>query len=115
MKTVGTSMRISGAMAKGQTPYDPVKAELTMRAISAVALGIGQYFSADSKTGGKTTAAPKIWEDMKGFNAALAKFSKDAGTAVGAAKSGEDAWKVAFGKVASNCKSCHQTYRVKKK
>ena len=66
-------------MAKGQTPFDPAKAELTMCVLFLrLALGIGQYFSADSKTGGKTTAAPKIWEDMKGFNAALAKFSKDA-------------------------------------
>ena len=78
MKTVGASMKASGAMAKGQMPYDPAKAELAMRAIAAVGLGIGQYFPNNSKTGGKTTASPKIWEDMNGFKAALAKFSADA-------------------------------------
>jgi len=51
---------------------------------------------------------------MAGFKAALAKLSADAKAAVEAAKSGEEEWKAAFGKVASNCKSCHQTYGVKK-
>ena len=114
MQAVGASMKASGAMAKGQKPFDAGTAELAMRAMNAVALGIDSKFPADSKTGGKTTSAPKIWEDMGGFKAALAKFAADTGAGIEAAKGGEANWKAAFGKVAQNCKSCHQSYRVKK-
>ena len=40
MQAVGASMKASGAMAKGQKPFDAGTAELAMRAMNAVALGI---------------------------------------------------------------------------
>lgn len=115
MQTVGASTKAAGAMLRGKVPYDAVKAELAMRAINAAASAFGQYFPANSKTGGKTTAAPKIWEDMAGFMKITDNLAVTSAAGIKAAKAGEGAFKAAFGAMAKNCKQCHQTYRVKKK
>lgn len=115
MQTVKSATGLAKAMATGKKPYDAAAAELAFRAMNTAATGVVNFFPANSKTGGKTTVAPKIWEDMAGFKAKLAKFQSDTANAVEAAKGGADSFKVAFGTVTKNCKGCHQEYRVKKK
>lgn len=115
MKTVGFSAKSAAAMVKGEAPYDPLKAELAMRAINAAVTGVPNFFPADSKTGGDTEAAPKIWEDMKGFLRVADELKKQSAVAIEAAKQGPDAFKAAFAAAAKYCKECHQTYRIKKK
>lgn len=114
MKTVGTSMKAAAPMARGKVPFDAVKAELAARAINAAAHAFGQYFPANSKTGGKTTASPKIWEDMAGFAKLNSELMANSAALIVAAKGGEAAFKTAFGNVGKMCRQCHKAYRVKR-
>ena len=114
MKNVGASMRVIGAMMKGAVPFDGVVAELAMRTMNSSAHGLPFLFPDGTQTGNDTEAAPAIWSDMAGFNAASAKFATDTMAAAEAAKNGEEAFKAAFGAVGANCKGCHEKYRIKK-
>jgi len=114
MKTVGVSIKASVPMIRGKVPYDAVKAELAMRAINAVATGIGNFYPDGSQTGGKTSASPKIWSDRAGYTALRKEMADASAAAMVAAKAGEGPFKAAFGKVGATCKKCHKAYRVKK-
>ena len=114
MKNVGAAMRVAGGMATGKLAFDAIAAELAMRTINSSATGYPAFFPESSKTGGDTEAAPAIWTDMAGFEAAAEKLTQTSATAIDAARQGEDSFKSAFGAVAATCKSCHETYRVKK-
>ena len=75
-------------------------------------LRFGDLFPAGTETGMDTEAAPAIWADREGFDAALVKF-RDAVEAAKAAKpmTLEDA-KPAVGPVFQTCKGCHDDYRI---
>lgn len=113
MKSVGAATGASAAMVKGQAEFDPRVAMLALRTMNAVALGYGDKFPEGSESGGKTTAAPKIWEDSAGFAAAIAKFEADTAAALAAPAGDLDSFKAQFGAIAANCSACHQDYRVK--
>ncbi|MHA1524327.1 MAG: c-type cytochrome, partial [Alphaproteobacteria bacterium] len=71
-------------------------------------------FPKGSESGMETEASPKIWEDMGGFEAKLAKYQADtAGTLVFPPTSREELGPV-LGLMGGNCKSCHEAYRIKK-
>jgi cytochrome c556 len=114
MKTVGASIKASVPMVRGKIPFDAVKAELAMRAINAVATGIGSFYPDGTQTGGKTSASPKIWSDRAGYTALRKELIVASAAAIVAAKAGEGPFKAAFGKVGAMCKKCHKAYRVKK-
>ena len=114
MKTVGDSMKASAQMVKGETEYNAATAEKAMLAINASVKQFGQHFPENSKTGGKTTAAPAIWEDTAGFKAIGVKLAETSAAAAGAAKGGKEAFGAALGKVGANCKACHEKFRIKK-
>ncbi len=114
MKNVGMAMGTLVKMLKGQMDYDPNAALLSFAVMNNAAIGITSLFPAGTETGGETTAHAKIWSDMGGFETAMGKF-KDATAAAIAAKPADlGAFKAEFGKVAGNCKACHETYRVAK-
>jgi cytochrome c556 len=115
MKQVGAATKTSGEMVKGERPYDAQAAETAMTTIAKHWLAVAKLFPDNAKTGGDTTAAPKIWEDPKDFDAKGMKMAKDAEAAAAAAPKGADAFKAAFGEVAKNCKGCHEIYRIPKK
>lgn len=118
MESNGASAGASGAMLKGEMDYNPAVAKAAINALHATALAFGDYFPEGSETGGDTTASPKIWEDMEGFQEAVTKFQTDAAAAVEA--SGKDgpadleAFKAAITPVLGNCKGCHEDFRIKK-
>ncbi len=118
MQNVVAATKMGGAMLKGQMEYSPAAAQLVLRVMNTAALSVVEHFPKGSETGGETTAAPKIWQDMAGFTAAMAKFQTD--TAAGIVKLEEVEFfekadfGAAFGKATANCKACHQDYRVKK-
>ena len=114
MKNVGAAMRVAAGMVKGKIAYEGVAAEMAMRVMNSTAAGLTSLFPDGTQTGGDTEAAPKIWEDKAGFDAATATFLKASAAAAEAAKKGEADFKAAFGAVAKNCKACHQDYRIKK-
>ena len=113
MKNNSAQARIGAAMVKGEAPFDLAKAKAIFAAYQDAAAKLPGLFPPDSKTGGETSAAPKIWEDMAGFRAAAAKFGEDAKKAEAAVKDLET-FKTQFGEVGKNCGGCHREYRVRK-
>jgi cytochrome c556 len=115
MKAIGKAVGSVAPIAKGEAPFDAAAVAAALNAINAEAqkVDVAVLFPEGSNTG-ESTAAPKIWEDMAGFTAAMDKFK--AATAAAAAANPADlaAFQAEFGKVTENCGSCHQVYRIKK-
>jgi cytochrome c556 len=113
MKDMGAQTKTGGGMAKGEVPYDQTKAQAILATYIDVSGKMPNLFPENSKTGGETTASPKIWEDTAGFKAGFAKMSTEAKAAQSSVKD-LDSFKAAFGGLTKNCGGCHETYRVKK-
>lgn len=113
MKGVGAAAKSGAAFAKGSEPYDNAKAKAIFATYASAAAKMTSLFPDDSKTGGDTTAAPKIWTDMAGFKAAFEKFEADSKAAEGSVKD-LDSFKVAFSGMGKSCGSCHESFRVSK-
>lgn len=113
MKTTGQQTGIGAKMAKGEEPFDLAKAKTIFATYEKAAAAMPALFPDTAKSGGDSTAAPKIWEDMADFKARFAKFGTDAKAAEAAVKD-LDSFKAAFGAVTRNCGGCHELYRIKK-
>ncbi|RIY01923.1 cytochrome c [Aureimonas flava] len=111
MKNNARAARSANALIKGDEPFEAAKATEILQTLNADAKTFGTLFPEDSKTGGKTEAAPAIWEKPAEFEAANAKFVADTQAALDAAPADVEAFKTAFASVASNCQSCHQQFR----
>jgi cytochrome c556 len=114
MKGIAAATKSAAGYAKGTEPFDAAKVKVLLQVYVDGAAKLPTLFPDDSKTGGTdpTTASPKIWEDMAGFKEHAAKLSADATAAMAATD--QASFAKAFGVLASNCNSCHGTYRVKK-
>lgn len=112
MKAVGAATRDGAAMAKGEAPFDVAKAQAIFKTYIDSSKKMPGLYPDNSKTGGETTAAPKIWEDQAGFKAALVKF--ETASAAGAAVTDLAGFRTAFGGATQNCGTCHEVYRIKK-
>ncbi|WP_413991662.1 c-type cytochrome [Labrys okinawensis] len=115
MKGIAKATKDASAYAKGEAPFDATKVKALLQVYVDGAAKLPTLFPDDSKTGGgtdPTTASPKIWEDMADFKAHAAKLGADATSAMAATD--QASFAKAFGVIASNCNSCHGTYRVKK-
>ncbi|PTM42316.1 cytochrome c [Bosea sp. 124] len=110
MKGVGAATRDGAAMAKGEAAFDAAKAQAILKVYVDAAKKMPGLYPDSAKSGGETTAGPKIWEDQAGFKASFAKFETDAGASV----TDLDGFRAAFGNVTKNCGTCHETYRIKK-
>ncbi len=113
MKQNGKDTKALVGFLKGETPYDAAAVTALFTSMNAGAKAFGTNFPPTSKTGGKTEAAPAIWEKPAEFKAAVAKFQADTGAAAAAKPASLDAMKPLFGQVTANCKSCHESFRVK--
>ena len=112
MKGVGAAARTGGQMAKGEIPFDLPKAQEVLKTFAAATETYHTYFPETSKTGGETTASPKIWESPEDFRARFVAWSKDIDTAAAETKD-LATFRTAFGNVAKACGSCHNAYRIK--
>lgn len=111
MDANGAAAGAAVAMIKGEVPFHPGVAKSAFQTMHAVAYTYGDYFPEGSGAG-DTKASPKIWEDAAGWAAALAKFQQDTDAALAANPQDLDSFKAEFGKVAANCQSCHDTFRI---
>ena len=75
----------------------------------------GPMFPKGSETGGETAAKPEIWDNKAEFESIAKDLQSATAKAAAAAAGGLDAFKVAFGGVGKNCKSCHEKFRFEKK
>lgn len=114
MKAVGGAAKTGGQMVKGEVPFDAKKASEVMSAVSSGWVEFVKQFPDTAKTGGDTTASPKIWENRKDFEDKGAVLKAKAEAAAAAADKGADAFKGAYGEFVGTCKGCHDSYRIKK-
>lgn len=113
MKANGQSAGALAKMVKGEAPFDLATAKKAFATFEDAAAKMPNLYPDNSKTGGETTASPKIWENMADFKAKFVKFGADAKAAEASVKD-LDSLKAAFGNVGKNCGGCHETYRIKK-
>jgi cytochrome c556 len=114
MKANGDQAKIGAAMIKGETAFDAEKAKTVFATFLDAANKMPTLFPDNSKSGGETAAAPKIWENMADFRARFAKFASDAKTAETSVRD-LDTFKAAFGTIGKqDCGACHELYRLKK-
>lgn len=114
MKQNGAAMGLAAAMVKGEAPFDARVAQAAFRTMHAVSLGFGSQFGGGKDTEYNTRASDKIWDDADGFRAANDSFLAETAAAIEANPQDIDSFKASFGKVAGNCQSCHETYRLPK-
>ena len=114
MEGVGKAAKVVGAMLKGETEYDNTAAMESMRTWQNAATKLGGLFPEGSDTGEDTEAAPAIWEDRAGFEAALTEWSDAVDAAIEADPATLDDAKPVIGAAFGSCKNCHDTYRIEK-
>ncbi len=113
MKGVGAATRTGTQMSRGEIPFDAAKAKEIMRVYADAADKMHTYFPENSKTGGETTASPKIWESQAEFRKRFDDWAADIKKAAAETKD-LDSFKEAFGTVTKACGGCHETFRIKK-
>ncbi|MBT8108990.1 MAG: cytochrome c [Gammaproteobacteria bacterium] len=112
MEGVGDAAKVVGAMLKGEREYDAAAAAASLATFGDAAAKLGDLFPAGTETGGDTEAAPAIWEDRAGFDAALQDWADATAAAVTAAPATLEDAKPVLGAVFKTCKGCHDTYRI---
>jgi cytochrome c556 len=113
MKANGAATKTGTQMVKGEVAFDLAKAREILQVYATTADKVHAYFPPDSKTGGETTASPKIWENQADFRKRFDDWAQEIKRASAETKD-FDSFKTAFGTVTKACGSCHETYRIKK-
>jgi cytochrome c556 len=111
MKAVGSATRTGSQMAKGEIPFDAAKAKEILQIYAQAADKTHSFFPETSKTGGGTTAAPKIWESQADFRARFDAWAKDI-QAASASTNSLESFRASFTGLTRACSTCHQAYRV---
>ncbi|HET7847650.1 MAG TPA: cytochrome c [Pseudolabrys sp.] len=114
MKANGAQAKIGVAMTKGETPFDLAKAKKIFVTFEEAAQKMPALFPENSKTGEKTRASPKIWDDMADVKAKFEKLGKDS-KAAEASVTDLATFKTAFAEIGKDCGGCHKAYRLEKK
>ncbi len=113
MKQVGAATRTGTQMVRGDVPFDAAKAKEILRVYATAADKGHTYFPDTSRTGGNTSASPKIWENQADFRKQFDDWA-DAIKKASARTDTLDEFKGAFGELTKSCNACHQTYRINK-
>ncbi|WP_420408801.1 c-type cytochrome [Hoeflea sp.] len=113
MKKVGGATGAMAKMVKGEAEFDADAVMAALTSMNEAADGFGELFPEGSETGAKTEAAPAIWSDREGFDAAIMQFKTDVEAGIAAAPSDLDGLKAVFGPITKNCGACHEDYRQK--
>jgi cytochrome c556 len=110
MKGVGAATGQGTKFVKGEEPFDLAKALAILDAYAGAAAKMPGYYPETAKTGGQTSASPKIWETKADFDARFAAWGRDIEKAKTQVKD-LDSFKAEFSTLTRACGSCHQTYR----
>lgn len=101
------------AMMRGRAPFDAAKVEAGFKQWAETAEKFPSLFPDNSKTGQKTRAAPKIWQDKADFDAKDAAFGKAVAENKAKAVASLDGLKAAVSAVGQACDNCHKDYRLR--
>ncbi len=112
MEGVRDAAKPVGAMLKGESDYDADVVMASLQTWHDASMKLGDLFPEGSETGMDTEAAPAIWEDRAGFEAALLKWREAVEAAQAASPMTLEAAKSTVGPVFQTCKGCHDTYRI---
>ena len=107
MKAIAQAGTPNFQMLKGNAPFDLAKVQAGLKAYQEEGVKFKGLFADDSKTGGETEAAPKIWLAKADFEKAVDTFIGTAKAAAEAIKD-EATFKTEYPKVASSCGGCHK-------
>ncbi|NNF41127.1 MAG: cytochrome c [Woeseiaceae bacterium] len=112
MEGVRDAAKPVGAMLKGEREYDADVVMASLQTWHDASMKFGGLFPEGSESGMDTEAAPAIWEDREGFEAALLKWREAVEAAQAARPMTLEAAKPTVGPVFQTCKGCHDTYRI---
>ena len=118
MKDMGDKSKIVANMFKGKTDFNA--AALSDAADTFVQHGTSMsalFPDTDaSRTGSKTEALPKIWDEWREFTTMVEDFISSSEALQATIKGTEDigTLKKAFFKTTKNCSSCHKRFRKPK-
>ena len=112
MKANGGHAKVLGAFAKGERAYDAGQVMAALQGMKSSTAGFTDYFP-DGSGSGDTKAAPAIFSDRAGFEAAFAKFSGAVDAAIAAQPASQSELQSAFGGIGQTCGGCHESYRLK--
>ncbi|HMO29668.1 cytochrome c [Enterovirga sp.] len=112
MKGVGAATKVAAAMVKGEKPFDLDEAHKILKVYADAAATFPTYYPEGTRTGGDTTAAPKIWEHPAEFKAGFEAWAQEVQKAA-AATTDLATFRASFGPVTKPCKACHESFRIK--
>jgi len=116
MEEISASMKKVGQMLRDQKPFDTSE---IVRAAAIIAGHSGdnltRQFPPESLMP-PTEASPAIWEKWEQFSGTANDMEAAAMSVADAVQVGADRDQIAtaFGRLAQTCKTCHETFRVKK-
>lgn len=115
LKVVGWNIGPLGAMARDLVPYDGAVVARNAERIAWMASMIPDAFRADTRPHAVTTEAlPVIWENYARFEELAANAQASAERLAEVAASGDEAaTKQAIGALISDCRACHDDFRLK--
>jgi cytochrome c556 len=110
MKSFGAALKPIPDMLKGAAPFDLAVVQKALATIVDGTKELPNLYPEPPKPGEKSRALPKIWEEKARFVGTYEKLGKDAAAALPLITD-EASLKANFGKVAGNCKTCHDEFR----
>ena len=114
METQKDAMKVIGAMAKGQLPFDAAKASAAAKEIEDTAARIQSLFP-EGSGGHPSEAKPEIWTQWEEFTTDTEDLATAAAALNEALSEDSPEWKAKFKGVIDACKACHKTFRAEKK
>ena len=112
MEGVGDAAKPIGQMLKGERDFDGKVVMTSLETWHEASMKFGDLFPPGSETGEGTEAAPAIWEDREGFDAALADWRDATQAAIDAGPQTLEEAKPVIGEAFNTCKNCHDGYRI---
>jgi cytochrome c556 len=107
MKTFANAGTPPFQMLKGAEPFDLAKVQATLKTFQDEGPKLKALFPEDSKSGGNTDAAAKIWQERAAFEQAIDTFVSIAKTAATLIND-EVSFKTEYPKVGASCGGCHK-------
>jgi len=118
MKDMGDKSKIVADMYKGKADFDRTALIEAADAFVMHGTGMTELFpdTNDSRTGSKTEALPKIWDEWDDFNTLATEFVTRSEALQRTVASTEDAGqlKKAFFQTTKSCSGCHKRFRKPK-